>query len=78
MDAARYLALVKSWWWLLLHRMVIAAGAYAPTYGLPGATLNRESSIARVGPLKLHRGEARADLREHTEAELRPMERRAG
>lgn len=78
MDAARYLALLKSWWWLFLHRMVIAAGTYAPTYSLPDATPNRGSSRPRTGLIRLGRGAASADPSERTEADLRPMERRAG
>ncbi len=78
MDAARYLALLKSRWWLLLHRMVIAAGTYAPTYGLPGAAPNSKESGPRIGLVKPGGRAAGADPSARGEAELRPMERRAG
>ena len=36
MDAARYLAIVQRWWWLLLLGTLISVGAFGVASGIRG------------------------------------------
>jgi hypothetical protein len=78
MSVARYFPLVRSCWWLLVLRLVLAADAFAPRAAPSGAAYDRGSPPTRIGPPRFRGTKTKPASGERPEAQLRPMERKAG
>jgi hypothetical protein len=78
MDAKRFLVLVKRCWWLLVLKMVVAAGANASTSRLIGLVSHGPISSGGSGFPRLTFGRPRTAAREPVGTDLGSAKRSAG
>jgi hypothetical protein len=78
MDAERFLVLVKRCWWLLILKIVVAAGGNAATSRLVGAVSHGPVSPAGFSFPRLTFGAPKTPARERVETDLGSAERTAG